>query len=116
MQNTVTVLAAGLWLMALVVSGEWLGEPATLCIFASMFGGTTTQLLTYDGRQGVTRKVLIGEFMASGFLGFVVYSRLTVMPPEPTAYVAAVLAGGGGSVLYHMLVKGFTAKFGGGNG
>jgi len=115
MSNYYPIALSSLWLAAMIVTGDWYRAPEVACILASFFGGTTSTLLTIDGRSNVTRKILIGEFLASGFMGFVIYSLLPDVPPQPKTLVAAVLAGGGGALIYHRLVDQFAKRFGGGD-
>ena len=115
MPNYYPIALSSLWLAAMIVTGDWHRAPEVACIIAAMFGGTTSTLLTIDGRSNITRKILIGEFLASAFLGYVVFSILPDMPPQPKTLVAAVLAGGGGALIYHRMVDQFAKRFGGGD-
>lgn len=98
---------ASLWLSTLLASGGWDSAPSIACTAAGVFGGTITQLLTID-KNKPTRKVLMGEMLASGFMGFSIFAASG--NHEPKVLVAAVIAGGGGSAAYHGIIKRYLGR------
>lgn len=84
--------------------GEYL--PDVACGFAGMFGGAIMQLLTFDERQP-TRKLILGEILASFVMGLFAYviHMMGGATEFRYAFLGAIALGATGSVGFRQIVK-----------
>jgi hypothetical protein len=110
--------AAALASLTGISLATWIYSAEIDCASAGMLGGTITALLTIDRRAASksppTPRVVLGEFLASGFMGFAVFAVTKAPAAENLTLVYAVLAGGAGSAGYHRAIAWMTNKLGGG--
>lgn len=104
------LLAFGsIWLASLLSAGAAENAPSIACIAAGVFGGTVSQMLMSQKRK-LPVVVLMGEIMASGTMGFAVFAGIGTA--EPKVLLASILAGGGGGLLFHKMVRSYHERWG----
>lgn len=101
------LIVANSALLLAVTSGftEWV--PHIACIIAGVIGGTIVQLKTVDERRP-TRKVILGDLLASAVGGFMAYVTFLVIGKEDffeAVLLSAVLYGGAGSAGFMAAVE-----------
>jgi len=97
------------WLATVTATATYSLTPAIACAIAGTVGGLITQLLTSEERRPSLR-VFIGELMASCVMGYIAFSVME--NHDPKTLVAAVLAGGSGSMGWHKLVDLYQKRLG----
>lgn len=94
--------------------------PDFACASAGVFGGAVMQLLTLDDRKRPSKKLLLGEILASGTSGWgtYVFARFITRFVSDAAPIeirvcvlAAIAAGGGGSAVFRGMVKVLRPKW-----
>lgn len=87
--------------------------PDFACVAGGLFGGSVMQLLTLDERKHPTKKLLLGEILASAIMGWGTYvmSGYAEDVEIRVCVLAAIAAGATGSIGFRGLIKVLRPKW-----
>ena len=102
---TQLALATGFGAILLASGNDFV--PDFACVAGGLFGGAVMQLLTLDERKHPTKKLLLGEILASAIMGWFTYviSGYAEEVEIRVCVMAAIVAGATGSIGFRWLIK-----------